>query len=157
MGISAVVFTSFRGPVISRGSFSVLCMSASCGWNSTSIFVSPRLIVWGVVLLFGRGGFSNISAGILLFSLVVISIFTVFPVIVLISIFEGSRESFLFKVLEVWIVAKMSYVRVMSGMRVARRMSESLNVRVKNPKIIIVYVICFPFSVSFVFSFDLSV
>ena len=45
----------------------------------------------------------------------------------------------------------------MSGMRVARRMSGSLNVRVKNPKIMVMYVICFPFSVMFSFSFGLSV
>lgn len=45
MGISSAVFTSFRGPVISRGSFSVLYMSASCGLNSISIFVSPGFIV----------------------------------------------------------------------------------------------------------------
>jgi len=87
MGISAVVFISFRGPVISRGSFSVLYMSASCGLNSISIFVSPGFIVWVVVLLFGRGGFIDIFAG--------------FPAIVLVSIFGGSRVSFLFKVLEV--------------------------------------------------------
>lgn len=41
-------------------------------------------------------------------------------------------------------------------MSVARRMSVSLNIRVKNPKIVVMYVICFPFSVSFGFSSDLS-
>ena len=48
-GASTVVWVSFRGPVTVRVAFSVLYMSASCGWNVTVIFVSPSVIVCGVI------------------------------------------------------------------------------------------------------------
>ena len=52
-------------------------------------------------MLFGRGGFIDIFAGILVFSMVFIFIFAGFPAIVLVSIFSGCKKSFLFKVWEV--------------------------------------------------------
>jgi len=48
-GASTVVWVSFSGPVTVRVAFSVLYMSASCGWNVTVILVSPGVIVCGVI------------------------------------------------------------------------------------------------------------
>ena len=56
-GVSTVVWVSFSGPVTVRVAFSVLYMSANCGWNVNVILVSPSVIVWGAIWLFGRGVF----------------------------------------------------------------------------------------------------
>nr|MDO8044968.1 hypothetical protein [Candidatus Baldrarchaeota archaeon] len=103
-GVSTVVWVSFRGPVTVRVAFSVLYISASCGWNVNVIFVFPGVIVWGVIWLFGRGGFRDIFAGSFIFGRVSNSIFIGFPAIVFSSIFGGMKRSFSLRVLEVRIV-----------------------------------------------------